>query len=261
MTKWKRKRKGEKERSSMCREKVFEIWVLEKKKKKGWKATNSNGLLEKLGYQRGYQVNVDVPACDWINVTEFYDVIVFNTGHWWGFDKFPLDSPLLFFKDGKPIIPPLNLRNGLRVVLQHMVEFTERRYPSEVLKIWRTQSPRHFEGGDWNQNGSCVTSRLLQDSQIEQWFGLGKGGVNREAREVNAIIVQALKGSRFQLLNVTYLSEFRKDAHPAIWLGQKNAHVVWGQDCMHWCLPGLPDTWVDILLAMVLQNLNTKQIC
>uniref|UniRef100_A0A453MWX5 Trichome birefringence-like C-terminal domain-containing protein n=5 Tax=Aegilops tauschii TaxID=37682 RepID=A0A453MWX5_AEGTS len=48
------------------------------------------------------------------------------------------------------------------------------------------------------------------------------------------------------------MSEFRADAHPAIWLGKKDAVAVWGQDCMHWCLPGVPDTWVDILAARIL---------
>lgn len=129
------------------------------------------------------------------------------------------------------------------------------------MKIWRTQSPRHFEGGEWNQNGSCLSSTLLNDNQVEEWFGPGKGGLNREARELNTIIAHALKGSSFQLLNVSYLSEFRRDAHPAIWLGQKNAHVIWGQDCMHWCLPGLPDTWISILSAMVLEYLDSKQTC
>lgn len=29
-----------------------------------------------------YRVDVDIPADDWVNITDFYDVLVFNTGHW-----------------------------------------------------------------------------------------------------------------------------------------------------------------------------------
>ena len=92
--------------------------------------------------------------------------------------------------------------------------------------------------------------------QLEGWFGLGKKNVNREAREVNAIIALALDGSHFDVLNISHMSEFRRDAHPAMWLGQKDAHIIWGQDCLHWCLPGLPDTWVNILYSRILEYLN-----
>ena len=29
-----------------------------------------------------YRVDVDTPADDWSNIADFYDVLVFNTGHW-----------------------------------------------------------------------------------------------------------------------------------------------------------------------------------
>ena len=49
------------------------------------------------------------------------------------------------------------------------------------------------------------------------------------------------------VLDITTLSEMRKDAHPSIYSGDTST----GQksnpndtpDCTHWCLPGLPDTW------------------
>ena len=87
--------------------------------------------------------------------------------------------------------------------------------------------------------------------QFDSWFDPKFGGVNREARLVNSAIQEALDGTDIQLLNLTYMSEFRADAHPATWLGKKDAVAVWGQDCMHWCLPGVPDTWVDILAARI----------
>lgn len=30
-----------------------------------------------------YRVDVDVPADDWAKIAGFYDVLVFNTGHWY----------------------------------------------------------------------------------------------------------------------------------------------------------------------------------
>lgn len=39
------------------------------------KQSNENGL-EGL-----YKVDIDIPANDWVNITKFYDVLIFNMGH------------------------------------------------------------------------------------------------------------------------------------------------------------------------------------
>lgn len=66
-----------------------------------------------------------------------------------------------------------------------------------------------------------------------------------EARLVNDHLSRALKGSDFHVLDITKLSEFRADAHPSTAGGKKH------QDCMHWCLPGLTDTWNDIFVRLL----------
>ncbi|KAD4981703.1 hypothetical protein E3N88_18374 [Mikania micrantha] len=48
------------------------------------------------------------------------------------------------------------------------------------------------------------------------------------------------------LLDITTLSQYRKDAHPTYYSGN---HL--GLDCSHWCLPGLPDTWNILLYALL----------
>lgn len=49
------------------------------------------------------------------------------------------------------------------------------------------------------------------------------------------------------LLDITTLSQLRKDAHPAGYSGE-----ISGTDCSHWCLPGLPDTWNQLMYAALL---------
>lgn len=48
------------------------------------------------------------------------------------------------------------------------------------------------------------------------------------------------------LLDITTLSQLRKDGHPSAYGGDG------GNDCSHWCLPGLPDTWNHLFYATLL---------
>lgn len=58
------------------------------------------------------------------------------------------------------------------------------------------------------------------------------------------------------LLDITLLSQLRKDAHPSSYSGD---HA--GNDCSHWCLPGLPDTWNQLLYAaLTMWSFYTKLI-
>ncbi|KAK8671936.1 hypothetical protein V6N13_038517 [Hibiscus sabdariffa] len=56
-------------------------------------------------------------------------------------------------------------------------------------------------------------------------------------------------------IDITTLSEYRKDAHTAvhtirqgkILTPEQKADPAAYADCIHWCLPGLPDTWNEFL--------------
>lgn len=58
------------------------------------------------------------------------------------------------------------------------------------------------------------------------------------------------------LLNVTQMSVRRKDGHASIYyLGQdRGTAPMQRQDCSHWCLPGVPDSWNEILYALILKR-------
>ncbi|KAM3366067.1 hypothetical protein ACQJBY_015546 [Aegilops geniculata] len=165
-------------------------------------------------------------------------------GRWWSSSKFdPIQSPMLFFEKGKPIIPPLLPPEGLDLTLKHMITFANKAMRPNGLKFFSTQSPRHFEGGDWNEGGSCQRDQPLSSEEVKEFFSLDNNGTNREVRLVNQHLIKALEQSSFRVLNVTHMSEFRADAHPATTGGKKH------DDCMHWCLPGPTDAWNDLLAA------------
>ncbi|KAF8410664.1 hypothetical protein HHK36_003196 [Tetracentron sinense] len=168
----------------------------------------------KDGLKWNYRVDVDIPADDWADITKFYDFLIFNIGHWWGSNKFPKERPLVFYRQGKPILPPFEILDGLQSVLKSMVPYIHREVPSGTLKFWRLQSPGHFYSVEWNLNGSCLFNEPLEESQPDTWFDPRNKGVNKEARHVNRLIEETLRGTDIRLLNLTHLSEFRADAHP-----------------------------------------------
>lgn len=58
------------------------------------------------------------------------------------------------------------------------------------------------------------------------------------------------------VVNITQLSEYRRDAHTSIYKKQWSpltpeqlANPRSYADCVHWCLPGLQDTWNELLYA------------
>ena len=57
------------------------------------------------------------------------------------------------------------------------------------------------------------------------------------------------------LLNVTSMSARRMDGHPSVhYLGPSgDPPSLHRQDCSHWCLPGVPDTWNELFYTLLLK--------
>lgn len=60
-----------------------------------------------------------------------------------------------------------------------------------------------------------------------------------------------------RLLNVTHMTSMRQDGHPSMYhreVDNATAALQKSQDCVHWCLPGVPDSWNELLYALVLKQ-------
>ena len=62
---------------------------------------------------------------------------------------------------------------------------------------------------------------------------------NRAASQFLPIQRQMFKPPLFSFIPVTELSMYRPDAY------MSSGSTANGHDCLHFCLPGVPDTWVD----------------
>lgn len=60
--------------------------------------------------------------------------------------------------------------------------------------------------------------------------------------------------SKVCVINITQLSDYRKDGHPSIFRKfweplrpEQLSNPSSYSDCIHWCLPGVPDVWNELL--------------
>ncbi|CAI5491691.1 unnamed protein product, partial [Closterium sp. Naga37s-1] len=121
---------------------------------------------------------------------------------------------------------------------------------TKPMVFLRSITPRHFMEGEWDSGGRCDhLKHPLGDVEVANM-------TTRDAEKEDGVL-----GTSVHLLNITHLSAYRGDAHPAIWDPRSNTPK--GQDCLHWCLPGVPDTWNELVYTHIVererlekQNLN-----
>jgi hypothetical protein len=111
------------------------------------------------------------------------------------------------------------------------------------------------------------TSKLLFEKHSVTEFSFLCSGLNQKVCEVTEKPTTEAKGtdmSEFRdiladvvanmsvpvtILNVTLMGAFRSDAHIGIW-----SHPSTILDCSHWCLPGVPDAWNELIFSHLLTN-------
>ncbi|KAL0307714.1 UNVERIFIED_CONTAM: protein trichome birefringence-like 37 [Sesamum calycinum] len=89
-------------------------------------------------------------------------------------------------------------------------------------------------------------------AKLNQSAGGVPGGTLPAVAVVKGVLSNMTTAVR--LLDVTTLSELRKDGHPSVYgVGGQT-----GNDCSHWCLAGVPDTWNHLLYAILITDAKSK---
>lgn len=86
--------------------------------------------------------------------------------------------------------------------------------------------------------------------------GYWGSGSDKRIMEVISSIVERMKVP-ITFINITQLSDYRKDGHTSVYTETEGIVFTEEQkadpqnyaDCIHWCLPGVPDTWNKIFYA------------
>ncbi|KAL9242961.1 hypothetical protein vseg_016912 [Gypsophila vaccaria] len=164
------------------------------------------------------------------------DILVFNTGNWWSHYK--TKSGKNYYQEGNEIYSHLDPITAYRKALMTWAAWVDTNVNSRKTHVFfRSTAPAHFREGQWNTGGHCREARNpLSEMYIEN-----------PAKDIIAQeIIRAMK-TQVTFLNVSGLSSYRIDGHPSKYGKNfvRTGHSV--EDCSHWCLPGIPDIWNELL--------------
>ncbi|KAH6805589.1 trichome birefringence-like protein [Perilla frutescens var. frutescens] len=190
---------------------------------------------------------------NWINV----DYLVFNTYIWW-MNTAAMKILRGSFDQGSTEFDEIERPVAYRRVLNTWSDWVDNNVdPNRTKVFFMSMSPLHIKSLDWhNPDGiKCAkeTAPILNTSMSLNV------GTDRRLFAVAANVTSSMKVPVY-FLNITRLSEYRKDAHTAVHTirqgkmltADQQADLATFADCIHWCLPGLPDTWNEFLYTRII---------
>ncbi|CAI0439085.1 unnamed protein product [Linum tenue] len=155
--------------------------------------------------------------------------MLLNTGHHWNRGKLKANRWVMYI-NGEPLEDKglVDLHAAKNLTVRSVARWLDQQLPSHPrnLKVFfRTISPRHYRDAPMTRG-----SKVSKDESSD------------------VVIASAVEGTRIKLLDVTALSELRDEAHISNYSAKTTNNV---SDCLHWCLPGVPDTWNELLAAQI----------
>ncbi|KAF3335942.1 protein trichome birefringence-like 4 [Carex littledalei] len=176
------------------------------------------------------------------------DIIVFNSGHWWTHEK--TSKGLNYYQEGDKVHPRMSSEEAYTKALTTWAQWIDANIdPDRTHVLFRGYSWTHYSGGQWNSGGSCdgETQPISEERHL--------GSYPAFLQILNSVLLDMKTPVLY--LNITKMTDYRKDGHPSVYRypeKERKKDVV--QDCSHWCLPGVPDAWNEILFAMLVQRLG-----
>ncbi|XP_042512485.1 protein ESKIMO 1-like [Macadamia integrifolia] len=189
------------------------------------------------------------------------DYLIFNTYIWWmntlkmkvlrgSFDKGN--------KEYDEIQRPIAYERVLRTWANWVEENVD---PRSTSVFFTSMSPVHIKSSDWNNPDGI---KCAKETMPVQNMTRLQVGTDRRVFAVVSNVTRSMKVPVY-IFNITTLSEYRKDAHTSVYTIRRGNVLTDEQkadpdkfaDCIHWCLPGLPDTWNEFLYIRIISSPST----
>ncbi|XP_074579151.1 protein trichome birefringence-like 31 [Curcuma longa] len=181
------------------------------------------------------------------------DILVFDSYVWW-----MSQNQINATRVGSEKINEYDVLTAYQLMLRTWSQWMESAINPQTQKAYfMSLSPMHLWSSEWRNgsNGNCFNETY----PIQRPFW-GSGSNLSIIKAVGKTLQEMKVNVTF--LNITQLSEFRKDGHTSVYTERRGKLVTSEQrlkplsfaDCIHWCLPGVPDTWNEILFAYLIDN-------
>ncbi|KAK8631836.1 hypothetical protein V6N13_028613 [Hibiscus sabdariffa] len=171
------------------------------------------------------------------------DLLIFDTWHWWLHTgrKQPWD----YVQAGKRTYKDMNRTVAYEKALRTWARWVNLNVDPDKSKVFfQGVSPDHMDSRD-RADRTAKTCRGETHPMLSREYR----GRQHPAEVILKNVLRSVS-KPVHLLDITSLSQLRKDGHPSTFGSGGRC----GIDCTHWCLPGVPDAWNELLLAAIFRS-------
>ncbi|WCJ19087.1 TRICHOME BIREFRINGENCE-LIKE 36 [Euphorbia peplus] len=173
----------------------------------------------------------------WRNV----NVLVFDSAHWWthSHNHHHNMTSWDYYMEGQSVMKTMNPMTAYQKALTTWAKWIDLNLDLRMTRvIFRSMSTSHNRENGW---------KCYEESEPLPYL--------RQQHTPGQVLVvkKVIRQMSFPvyLQDITTMSALRRDAHPSIYRTRsRRRRTTPSSDCNHWCLPGVPDTWNEILSAM-----------
>ncbi|KAI4383957.1 hypothetical protein MLD38_009735 [Melastoma candidum] len=199
--------------------------------------------------------SIENHARNWLGV----DYLIFNTYIWWMRTNTAKVLRGMSFYEGSAEYDEIDMPIAYGRVLRTWSKWAEQNVDPRYTRIFfNSASPVHDNSLHWGDPKGIKCSK--ETAPIFN-ASIPMGVRTRQMFEIAENVTQHTRVPVL-FMNITPLSMYRKDAHTSVYTTRQGKRLTPEQmadpqnyaDCIHWCLPGLPDIWNELIYTRILSD-------